>query len=139
MEKRSLHQCIHGGIVHEREEAVVINVIFDEAAPQTHVILLFLLINRAHMAEYVLVLITGVPPITVTDHRMHPELCIFALVDEVGAHGRGDDISHQRLALGQVGGKVHLLPSVLLLDLLHAGEAEVLPHALALHEVDHAV
>lgn len=91
------------------------------------------------MTKDVFIFVTGIPAITVTDHRMHPELRILALIDEVRAHGRGNDIGDQRFSLGQVGGKVHLLPSVLLLDLLHAGEAEVLPDALPFHKIDHAV
>lgn len=91
------------------------------------------------MTKDILILVTGVPTITVTDDRMHPKLCILALIDQVCPHGRGNDISYQWFSLGQVGGKVHLLPSVLLLDLLHAGEAEVLSDALPFHKIDHAV
>lgn len=43
------------------------------------------------------------------------------------------------VALGEISSEVHLLPSVLLLDLLHPWEAEVLPHASALYEVDQAI
>lgn len=91
------------------------------------------------MTKDILILVTGIPTIAVTDDRMHPKLRILALINQVCAHGRGNDISHQWFSLGQVGGKVHLLPSVLLLDLLHAGEAEVLSDALPFHKIDHAV
>ena len=91
------------------------------------------------MTKNVLIFVTGIPTITVTDHRMHPKLRILALIDEVCAHGRGNDIGDQWFSLGQVGGKVHLLPSILLFDLFHAGEAEVLADALPFHKIDHAV
>lgn len=86
--------CIHGGIVQEGKEPIEVYVIVDKAAPQTNILLLFLLINRTNMAQDVLVTVTGIPPITVTDHRMHPKLSVLALINQMGSHGRGHYIGH---------------------------------------------
>jgi hypothetical protein len=91
------------------------------------------------MAEDILVILTGILAVAIGNHRVHAELCVLVLIDQMRPHGRSHDIGHIGMALGEVSSEVHLLPSVLLLDLLHPREAEVLPHALALHEVDQPV
>lgn len=88
------------------------------------------------MAEDVLVILTGILAVAVGDDRMHAELCILVLVHQMCPHGRGNDVGHMGVTFGEISSEVHLLPSVLFFDLLHPGEAEVLPHAFTLHEVD---
>jgi len=135
VEKRSSLLPLSVEVMQAGEEPVKIDLRLNIAAPKGSILQVLLLVDRPHMAQDVLVGLAGVPPAAVGDHRMHAELRVLVLVDQVRPHGGGDYIGHLRVPLGEVCRKIHLLPSVLLLDLLHAGEAEVLPHAPPLHEV----
>lgn len=91
------------------------------------------------MAEDVLILLTCILALAVGDDRVHAVFCVFALLNQVRPHGRGDDVGYKGPPFREVGREVHLLPPVLLLEQLHAGEAEVLTNSPPFDEVYHTV
>lgn len=126
-------------VVKVGQQAVEIGVFLDEAAFVAGVSGFLLLVNGTDVAQDILVLLARIPPLAVGNDRMHPKLCIFVFVDEVGPHGRRHDVGHLRAPFREVCGEVHLFPTKLLLDLLHAGEPKVLPDPLSRDEVDETI
>lgn len=70
---------------------------------------------------------------------MHSKIWYFLIVlNKLGFHGRGDDVSHMGHLFRQVGGEVHLFPTILFL-LSDSRKSKVWTHSCSFYEIYHAI
>jgi hypothetical protein len=68
-------------IMQKGKEAVKVDVLLNETTLKAPILDVSLMIDWTYMTENVLIILTWIPTLTVRNHRMHPELCIFILLD----------------------------------------------------------